>query len=64
MSVFGGCTCGILNTDGIPCHHKVAVVKSSQVEGLNATNSMLSWWCMECLTNQYPAETITIRGNR
>jgi hypothetical protein len=28
-SLFGGCSCGIPFTDGIPCHHMVAVVKSS-----------------------------------
>ncbi len=28
-SFFGGCSCGIPLTDGIPCHHMVAVVKSS-----------------------------------
>ncbi len=28
-SVFGGCSCGVLFTDGLPCHHMVAVVKSS-----------------------------------
>ena len=29
-SLFGGCSCGIpFFMDGIPCHHMVAVVKSS-----------------------------------
>jgi hypothetical protein len=28
-SLFGGCSCGIPFTDGISCHHMVAVVKSS-----------------------------------
>jgi hypothetical protein len=35
----------------------VAVVKSSRIEGLNATNSMPVWWTMECRCNQYPADT-------
>jgi hypothetical protein len=26
-SLFGGCSCGVPNTDGIPCHHMCAVVK-------------------------------------
>jgi hypothetical protein len=28
-SVFGGCSCGVPFTDGLPCHHMVAVVKST-----------------------------------
>jgi hypothetical protein len=56
-SVFGGCSCGILYIDGIPCHHMVAVVKSSRIEGFTATNSMPVWWSTECWRNQYPADT-------
>ncbi len=56
-STFGGCSCGIPCTDGIPCHHMVAVVKSSRIEGLTATNSMPVWWTVKCLRNQYPADT-------
>ena len=26
-SVFGGCSCGVPNTDGLPCHHMIAMVK-------------------------------------
>jgi hypothetical protein len=54
---FGGCSCGILHTDGIPCHHMVAVVKLSKIEDLTATNSMPVWWSMECWHNQYHADT-------
>jgi hypothetical protein len=49
--MFGGCSCGIPYTDGIPCHHMVAVVRSSRIEGLTATNSMPVWWTMECWLN-------------
>jgi hypothetical protein len=35
----------------------VAVVKSSRIEGLTATNSMPVWWTTECWHNQYPADT-------
>ncbi len=56
-SIFGGCTCGRPYTDGIHCHHMVAVVKSSRLDGLTATNSMPVWWTMECWRNQYPADT-------
>jgi hypothetical protein len=56
-STFGGCSCGIPYTDGIPCHHMVAVVKLSRIEGLIATNSMPVWWTVECWRNQYHADT-------
>jgi hypothetical protein len=56
-STFGGCSCGGPYTDGIPCHHMVAVVKSSRSEGLTTTNSMPVWWTTECWCNQYPADT-------
>ena len=52
-SVFGGCTCGAPNVNGIPCHHMVAVVKSSRIEGLIATNAMPSWWSTKKWSNQY-----------
>ncbi len=45
-SMFGGCSCCILYTDGIPCHHMVAMVKLSRIEGLTATSSMPVWWSM------------------
>jgi hypothetical protein len=35
----------------------VAVVKSSRIEGLTATNSMPVWWSTECWHNQYSADT-------
>ena len=56
-STFGGCSCGGPYTDGIPCHHMVAVVKSSRIEGLTATISMPVWWTTECWRHQYPADT-------
>ena len=56
-STFGGFSCGGPYTDGIPCHHMVAVVKSSRLAGLTATNSMPVWWTMECWHNQYPVDT-------
>ncbi len=56
-STIGGCTCGDPYTDGIPCHHMVAVVESPRIEGLTATNSMPVCWTMECWRNQYPSDT-------
>jgi hypothetical protein len=56
-SVFGGCSCGILYTHGIPCLHMVAVGKSSRIEGITATISMLVWWSTEWWHNQYSADT-------
>ena len=40
--------------NGIPCHHFIAVVKSSSVEGLTAINAMPSWWSKNKWRNQYP----------
>jgi hypothetical protein len=56
-SMFGGFSCGIPYTDGIPCHHMVPVVKLSIIKGLTATNSMPVWWTTECWRNQYHANT-------
>ena len=56
-SVFGGCSCGLPYTDGVPCHHMVAVVKSSRIEGLTASNAMPYWWSTECWRNQFPVDT-------
>jgi hypothetical protein len=56
-TVFGGCSCWIPYTDGVPCHHMIAVVKSSRIEGLNPNNAMPFWWTTECWRKQYPAET-------
>jgi len=53
-SVFGGCTCGSPKVNGVPCHHMIAVVKSSRVEGLTSTNSMPCWWYTKKWRNQYP----------
>ncbi len=55
-SAFGGCSCGVPNTDGAPCHHMVAVVKSSRIEGLTPTNAMSYWWSTECRRKQLPFE--------
>ncbi len=46
-SHFGGCTCGKANTEGVPCHHMVAVVKSGRVKTLTPNNCMLKWWTIE-----------------
>ena len=53
-SVFGGCTCGSPKVNGVPCHHMIAVVKSSRVEGLTSTNAMPCWWYTKKWRNQYP----------
>jgi hypothetical protein len=53
-SVFGGCTCGALLIDGVPCHHMVAVVKSSKLEGLNSNNAMPKWWTTAMWRLQFP----------
>jgi len=57
QSAFGDCSCGLPCTSGVPCHHMVAVVKSSRIEGLTASNVMPYWWSTECWRNQYPFDT-------
>jgi hypothetical protein len=57
VSVFGGCSCGFPYTVGMPCHHIVAVVKSSRIEGLTASNAIPYWWSTECWRNQFPVDT-------
>jgi hypothetical protein len=46
-SHYGGCTCGKANTEGVPCHHMVAVVKSGRVKTLTPINCMSKWWTTE-----------------
>jgi hypothetical protein len=53
-SFFGGCNCGAPYVHGIPCHHMIAVVKSSKVEGLTPTNAMPCWWTTKMWQKQYP----------
>ena len=53
-SVFGGYTCGAPKVSGVQCHHMIAVVKSSRVEGLTVTNAMPIWWSTKKWRNQYP----------
>ncbi len=55
-SAFGGCSCRKANTDGVPCHHMVAGVKSSRIEGLTPTNAMPYWWSTECWRKKFPFE--------
>jgi hypothetical protein len=56
-TAFGGCSCGIPYTDGVPCHHMIAMVKSSRIEGLNPNNAMPFWWTTECWRRQYPVDS-------
>jgi hypothetical protein len=55
-SHFGGCTCGKANTESVPCHHMVAVVKSARVAGLTPTNCMPKWYTTEMWRLQYPMD--------
>ena len=57
-SLFGGCTCGAPITGGLPCHHMVAVVKSSRFVGLNTINAMPMWWTTAMWRKQYPKDVI------
>jgi hypothetical protein len=55
---FGGCLCGVPNTDGIPCNHMCVVVKSYRIEGLNETNIMPIWWHTSHRRRKYPADSV------
>jgi hypothetical protein len=59
-SVFGGCSCGAPLTDGVPCHHMIAVVKSSRIKGLNENNAMPCWWTTEMWRLQYPLDSTVL----
>ena len=56
-SVFGGCSCSYPKTHGLPCHHMIAVVKSSRITDLNMTNCMPYWWMTDCWREQYPVDS-------
>ncbi len=56
--VFGGCTCGVPNKDGVPCQHMVAVVKASRIEGLTPINCMPQWWMTLHWQKQYPSHSV------
>ena len=55
-SVIGACSCMVPNTDALPCHHMVAVVKSSRIDEFTPTNAMPYWWSTECWRSQHPAD--------
>ena len=59
-SVFGGCTCSGPLTDGIPCHHMIAVLKSSRIKGLNDNNAIPQWWTAKMWHLQYPKDTTVL----
>jgi hypothetical protein len=56
-SLFGGCSCGVPNTNGIPCHHMCAVVKLHRIDRLNETNVMPTWWHTSHWRKQYPSDS-------
>ncbi len=56
-SLFGGCSCGVPNTNGIPCHHMCAVVKSYRIDRLNETNVMPTWWHTSHWRKHYPSDS-------
>ena len=57
-SLFGGCSCGVPNTDDIPCNHMCVVVKSYRIEGLTESNIMPIWWHTSHWRKQYPADSV------
>jgi hypothetical protein len=57
-SLFGGCSCGVPNTDDVPCQDMVAVVKSYRIVGLNENNVMPIWQHTSHWQKQYPWEQL------
>jgi len=56
-SVFGGCSCSFPKTQGWPCHHMIAVVKSTRITDLTMSNCMPYWWMTDCWREQYPVDS-------
>ena len=56
-SVFGGCSCSFPKTQGWPCHHMIAVVKSTRITDLTMSNCMPYWWMTDCWREQYPEDS-------
>jgi hypothetical protein len=53
-TLFRGCSCGVPNTDSMPCPHMCAVVKLYCIEGLNEANVMPIWYHTSHWRKQYP----------
>jgi hypothetical protein len=48
------CTCGVVEKDGVPCTHVMAVVKSKQIPHLTPTNVMPHCWSTAIWRKQFP----------
>ena len=57
-SRFGLCTCGVTQTDAVPCIHMALVTKSSKVPGFNMGNIMPYWWTTEHWRRQFPLDMV------
>jgi hypothetical protein len=55
-SRFVSCTCGKPTKDGVPCKHMVAIVKTSNIEGLSQIQIMLYWLTSAHWRAQYAAD--------
>ena len=55
-SYFGKCSCGRTETEGAPCHHMMAVVRSGKIRVLTAENVMPYWYTTEKWRLQYPKD--------
>ena len=59
-SHFGACSCGKTETESLPCHHMVAVVKSGRIPALTSTNCMPKWYTTEMWRRQYPQNEVPL----
>ena len=59
-SHFGVCSCGKTETESLPCHHMVAVVKSNCIPALTNINCMPKWYTTEMWRRQYPQDQVPL----
>ena len=59
-SHFGACSCGKTETESLPCHHMVAVIKSGRIPALTSTNCMPKWYTTEMWRRQYPQNEVPL----
>jgi hypothetical protein len=55
--VFGGCSFRIPNTEGMLCHHMIALAKSSSIREKMMVNAMPLWWHTNHWRKQYPSRS-------
>ena len=51
------CNYGVTKVKGVPCHHVVAIAKSTKIEELNLVCVMPFWWTTAAWKRQFPQNT-------